>query len=202
VNGRHFGGYKTVVGLLLLLALLLTWWRYDVVHSLLVAPLIYLALVVWLDFVTPNQRNVLALLAMVGAFRLVLLLMRFGQRPPISWPRTKKQGPVSAWLDMLSASGQKGFAGKMLMRQLSLLLVHMLERREQRPHFELWSALHAGRLPLAPEVQTYLQTGQSRKANKAVLALRANQGSHVYIDPEVEALVGFLEDCLEKPANE
>jgi hypothetical protein len=202
VKGRHFGGYKTVVGLSLLLALLLTWWRYEVVHSLLVAPLIYLALVLWLDFVTPNQQNVLALLVMVGAFRLVLLLITAGPVPAMPWSHVKKQGPVSAWLDMLSATGQKGFAGKMLIRQLNLLLVHMLERREQRPHFELWSALHAGRLPLAPEVQTYLQTGQSRKAKKAVLALRPNQGSNADIDPEVEALVGFLEDYLEKAANE
>jgi hypothetical protein len=148
-------------------------------------------------FESLDQEAVLLLAVMVAAVNLVLLLIKAWELPPVSWPEIAIQGRVSAWLDLLPLAQQKGFVGKMPIRQLSLLLVNVLEQREQRPRNELWSALRAGTLPLAPEVQQYLQTGQSHRVKPAPVAPGDEQEHGVFADPEVEALISFLEQTME-----
>jgi hypothetical protein len=198
VNGRYprWRSAATAV-LMLLLALLLTWMLYGAMRDFLVTPLAYIAWLLWRDFVRINEEAALVLIFIVAVLNLVLLLSKAWELPPPVWPKIRIQGPVSGWLDLLPLARQKGFVGQMPIRQLSLLLVNVLEKREQRPRAELWAALRAGTLPLAPEIQEYLQRGKSQRKQRAAVAPGEEHRRHAYVDPEVEALVSFLEQTME-----
>jgi hypothetical protein len=203
VNERPLPRWAPVAGLLLvLLALLLTWLLQGYLRDLLILPAAYYAWLAQRLFESVDQEVLLAVAVMMGALKLVLLLIKAWELPAPSGPETRSQGRVSTWLDLLPLARQKGFVGQMPIRQLSLLLVNVLAQREQRPRGELWAALRAGTLPLPPEVQEYLQTGQRRRERRAAVTPGEEPRPDAYVDPEVEALVHFLEQSMETSAHE
>jgi membrane protein insertase Oxa1/YidC/SpoIIIJ len=188
--------------LLLLLALLLTWALYGAVRDLLVTPVAYMAWLLWWDFVRLDQESIFVLVVLLGILNLVLLLGRAWDLPPSGAPKSRVQGPVSAWIDLLPLARQKGFVGQMPIRQLSLLLVNVLAQREQWPRAEIWARLRAGTLPLPAGIQAYLQTGYSQREKRAAVDPAEKQGHANYVTRETEALVQFLEDYMKPAATE
>jgi hypothetical protein len=204
VNKYPLPRWVPLAGVLMaLLALPLAWLLQAYLQDLLIVPVAY---IVWLApqlFKSLNQAALLVLATILGALNLTVLLIKAWEPPSETSPEIISQGRVSAWLDLLPLARQKGFVGQMPIRQLSLLLVNVLEGREQQSRGEIWAHLRAGTLPVAPEIQEYLQTGQSRREKRVAVAPGdEHRQDAAYIDPEVEALVHFLEDYMETPAHE
>jgi hypothetical protein len=78
-------------------------------------------------------------------------------------PRSRSQvGPVQDWLDTLALNNEPYQMGRIPLNRLQQVVLSTLAQQEQVSLGVMRARLRAGRLPLDPALQAFLQTGRSR----------------------------------------
>jgi hypothetical protein len=180
------------LGLLLLLAILLTWWVGDAVADLLV-PLYYLY---WI-----SRRLVEAIpqAAIWAVFLFVALLLATGslvRRPATAKiPRRtapSRQGRIEGWAKLLGQADQEIYYKWQLAQEMQELTLDALAHQERLPVQTLRHRLNRGQLDLPPEIEAYLQASLTSFSH---FAGHKRQSSPLNLNPE--RVVQFLEEKLD-----
>ena len=120
----------------------------------------------------------------------------------------RQRGRVSDLRRMIRRSGRGPYFRRQLIRQMTELTLETFQQNERLTREEAKARLRGRQSPLTPEVQAYLDQGTRRltlvEEDRPPSGLRrlvalfedASHGSAVP-DPELEALVTFLEEELE-----
>lgn len=126
-------------------------------------------------------------LLVVGGLHFLWLILGGTHWPAAARIPRLDPGRVASWLGVLRV-GQS--APRLLSRALLQLLVEVVSQVEQQSPEDVRANWHAGRLPLPPSVQAYLnQAGQPHP--------RSRQEA-VDLEKEVTALVAFLEQYVSR----
>lgn len=120
----------------------------------------------------------------------------------------RQRGRVSALRRMIRRSGRGPYFRRQLIRQMTELTLETLQQNERLTREEAKERLRDRRLPLTPDVQAYLDQGARRltlveedaprSGLRRLLALFGDASNGAATpDPELEALVTYLEQELE-----
>lgn len=178
---------SVLLGLLLLLALPLGWLLHDLVAGVLTT-LYAMFLLFGFHARDLPQEELWVLLIILAAAHLARTLgkgINLSVSPP-QWLRPA--GPVQSWLDTLALNSEPRRLGRIPLHRLQQLVLAVLAQQERVSLTEMRGRLRAGRLPIDPQLQAFLQTGQSQMAPRRPI-MQA---------PELEALISFVEDNNER----
>jgi hypothetical protein len=173
--------------LLLLLALPLGWLLRDLVAGVLTT--LY-AIILLFGFHARDlpQEELWVLLILLAAVHLVRSLGK-GINLSVSRPQPlPPAGPVQSWLDTLALNSEPRRLGRIPLNRLQQLVLAVLAQQERVSLGEMRGRLRSGRLPIDPQLQAFLQTGQSQMA----------PGRPILQAPELEALISLVEDNNER----
>jgi len=180
------------LSLLLLLAVLLTWWVRDAVADLLV-PLYYLY------WISRRLLEAIPQAAIWAVFLFVALLLAIGSlvRRPTAAPPRRRPGPprqdrIEAWAKLLGQAGQETYYKWQLAQRVQELTLDALAHQERLPVKTLRQRLNRGQLDLPPEIEAYLQASLTSFSH---FAGPKRQSSPLDLDPE--RVIQFLEEKLD-----
>lgn len=178
--------------LLLLLAILLTWWVRDTVAELLV-PLYYLY---WIG---RRLLEAIPQAAVWAVFLFVALLLATGslvRRPAAAKiPRRStppRQERIESWTKLLGQADQEIYYKWQLAQQMQELTLDALAHQERLPVQTLRQRLSRGQLDLPPDIEAYLQASLTSFSH---FAGHKRQNSPLNLNPE--RVVQFLEEKLD-----
>jgi hypothetical protein len=188
------------LGLLLLLAGLLTPFLKDFIRDVLLLPLLYIT---WLGRLVLASLPQVIIWGSLFIFALFVagrsLLIQSRRRLQTYRPVTLPPGRLESWANLIDRAGQDRYARWRLARQLRKLTLAVLAQNKRQPLPQLTQELTEGRLNIPGEIQAYLQASLTSFSYFAPARFRfwfqAPPASPLDLDPE--QIVRFLEDQYE-----
>jgi hypothetical protein len=187
------------LGLILLLAILLTLVSHNYMREAIVSPLLYLFWIGRLIFESIPQIVIWALFLfialLVAAKSLVKKRSHSEQSQP---PQTPEPERIEGWLKLLRRANQDDYYKWQLAQRLQKLTLEALAHNERLEPKQMRQDLAAGRLDIPPEIQAYLGAGMTSFSHflgaKSRIQLR-RQSSPLDLKPE--QVIKFLEDKVD-----
>ena len=187
------------LGLILLLAILLTLASHNYMREAIVSPLLYLFWIGRLIFESIPQIVIWALFLfialLVAAKSLVKKRSHSEQSQP---PQTPEPERIEGWLKLLRRANQDDYYKWQLAQRLQKLTLEALAHNERLELKQVRQDLAAGKLDIPPEIQAYLEAGMTSFSHflgaKSHIRLR-RQSSPLDLKPE--QVINFLEDKVD-----
>ncbi|HEX9924129.1 MAG TPA: hypothetical protein VGD99_15845 [Anaerolineae bacterium] len=184
------------LGLILLLALLLTPFFQALIGRVILPPLLYGYWIGRLLLAAVPEAIFWGVFTALAA--LIVIRSMVKQPPPLRWPRRaipeRHQERVESWLKLLERARQETYYQWQLARSLRQLALAMVAHQEQLTIKQTQQRLLAGQLDLPPDVAAYLLASLSSFSYLSDLPPSAGPGSTGSpLDLEPERLVEFLE---------
>jgi hypothetical protein len=187
------------LGIILLLAILLTLASHNYMREAIVAPLLYLFWIGHLIFESIPQIIIwalflfIALLVAAKSLRGKKSLSQQSQHPDTIEPER-----IEGWLKLLRRANQDDYYKWQLAQRLQKLTLETLAHNERLEPKQVRQDLAAGKLDIPPEIQAYLEAGMTSFSHflgaKSRFRLR-RQSSPLDLNPE--QVIKFLEDNVD-----
>lgn len=186
------------LGVILVLAGLLTYWLQDYVRTLLV-PLLYL---LWLGgrlIETIPQAGIWALFLFVALIIAAgSLLKRQPAQAKIRRAEPVHQERIEGWIKLIHETKQETYYKWQLAQRLQELTLDALAHDERLTRKQIRQRLQANQLDLPPEIEAYLQASMTSFSHFVAPEQRfiksKRQASPLDLEPE--RLIQFLEESL------
>ena len=182
------------LALVLLLAVLLTWWVREAVADLLV-PLYYLY------WIARRLLETIPQVAIWAVFLFVALLLAGGsllKRPAAQKPGRRAAPPqlnrIAAWVKLLDQANQETYYRWQLAQRMQELAVDVLAYHERCDRKEIRQQLTGRQLDLPPEIEAYLQASLTSFSRFARPESRFAKRPDSPLDLAPERVVQFLEE--------
>jgi hypothetical protein len=187
------------LGLILILAILLTLVSHNYMGEAIVTPLLYLVWIGRLIFESIPQGVIWALflfIALLVAGRsLVKKRTHSGQS---QYPETPEPERIEGWLNLLRRANQDDYYKWQLAQRIQRLTLDTLAHDERLELKQVRQNLAAGKLDLPPELQAYLEAGMTSFSHflgaESRFRLRKQASS---LDLDLERIIQFLEDKVD-----
>ena len=192
------------IAIILLAAVVLTFFLRGLMRENIVGPLVYLAWIGQLVFLSIPQAGIWTVFIFIGL--IIALQSLTKKRPPpsrIPLPETGRAKRIGSWAKSFRQADEDFYYQWQLAQELQKLIVQALANDERVERSEIRRRLEQGTLDdMSPEVLAYLQAGTTSFAhltNKKSRFGRSKQKSPLDIDPA--QVIQYLEDKIEHRTN-
>jgi len=188
------------IAVILLVSVVLTFFLRDLMRENIVGPLLYLAWVGQLIFLSIPQAGIWSTFIFIAA---IIALRSLGKKrtpspkaPVLEAGRTKR---IGHWAKSIRQAGEDFYYQWQLAQELQKLTVQTLANNERVEHSEIRRRLEQGAIDdMSPEILAYLQVGMvsfTYLADNKPRFGRGKQPSPLDIDPA--QVIQYLEDKIE-----
>ncbi len=196
--------YFLPLGLIALLAVLLSPFLQNFVRELLVIPLLYLFWIGrFLALAVPQSVLWAILVATLALLMGVSLLGQRRPRPRADFSPAASQGRIESWATLISKAQDDDYFKWRLAQQLQKLTLNTLAHRQGQSLRQTRQQLRQGKLDIPPELQPYFLASLQPLGNLRPTRglFRANTGP-LPLDLDPRYIIYFLETLDNTPPRE